>query len=71
MAASTRQDLLEDAIKASKDSSKPISAAGGHRRLLQDANIDYHGGERFPHLTRDEAKPDYLDELIRARAAAK
>ena len=32
------------------------------------ATIDYHGGDRYPHLTRDDAKPDYLDELIKPRA---
>jgi predicted metalloprotease with PDZ domain len=64
-------DLLEDAIKASKDSSKPISLLVVIDDYFKTADIDYHGGERFPHLTRDEAKPDYLDELIRARAAAK
>jgi len=31
---------------------------------------DYHQGARYPHLTRDDSKPDYLDDLIKARAAA-
>jgi hypothetical protein len=32
------------------------------------ATIPYHGGERYPHLVRDNSKPDYLDELIKSRA---
>ena len=27
--------------------------------------VDYHGGQRYPHLERDAGKPDYLDELIK------
>jgi hypothetical protein len=29
-------------------------------------NVDYHLGQRYPHLKRDDSKPDYLDELIKA-----
>jgi hypothetical protein len=28
-------------------------------------DIDYHGGERYAHLVRDESKPDLLDEIIK------
>ena len=27
--------------------------------------LDYHGGEKFPHLVRDETKPDLLSEIIK------
>src|SRR3989442_9166918 len=27
--------------------------------------LDYHGGERFPHLERDASKPDLLDQIIK------
>jgi hypothetical protein len=30
-------------------------------------NLDYHGGEKYPHLVRDESKPDRLSEIIKAR----
>jgi hypothetical protein len=26
--------------------------------------LDYHGGEKYPHLVRDESKPDVLSEII-------
>jgi hypothetical protein len=29
--------------------------------------LDYHGGERYPHLVRDEAKPDLLTDIYRAK----
>jgi predicted metalloprotease with PDZ domain len=63
-------DLLEDAIRASKDSTQPISLLVVVDDYFQTSNINYHGGERYPHLTREDAKPDYLDELIKPRIAA-
>ena len=64
-------DLLEDAVKASKDSSEPISLLVVNDDFINTANINYHGGERYPHLVREEQKPDYLDELIKAKAESK
>jgi predicted metalloprotease with PDZ domain len=61
------QDGLEDAIKAAKDTSKPISLLVVIDDYYRICNVDYHGGERYPHLVQDD-KPDYLDELIKPRA---
>jgi predicted metalloprotease with PDZ domain len=62
------RDRLQDAIKAAKDSSTPISLTYVDDDYLRTATIDYHGGIKYPHLTRDESKTDYLDELIKPRA---
>jgi predicted metalloprotease with PDZ domain len=62
-------DLLEDAIKAAKDSPQPISLLVVIDDYYKTCNVDYHGGQRYPHLIRDEAKPDYLDDLIKPLAA--
>ncbi len=64
-------DLFEDAIKDAKDSSKPISIIYVNDEFIKTTTIDYHGGLRYPHLTRDDAKPDYLDDLIKAKTAGK
>jgi len=62
-------DLLEDAIKAAAtDKNLAITLTYVNDDFLHTATINYHGGGRYPHLVRDEAKPDYLDELIKARA---
>ncbi len=61
-------DLLEDAIKAAKDSTAPITLLVVDDDYYRTATVDYHGGERFPHLVRDESKPDYLADLMKARA---
>jgi predicted metalloprotease with PDZ domain len=61
------QDGLEDAIKAAKDTSKPISLLVVSDDYYKICSVDYHGGERYPHLVRANDKPDYLDELIMPR----
>ena len=63
-------DLLTDAIKAAKDSSQPITLLVVVDDYFRTCTINYHDGERYPHLVRDDTKPDYLDELIKARAAS-
>jgi predicted metalloprotease with PDZ domain len=60
------QDLLGDAIKASKDAANPMVLLVIVDDYYKTAAIDYHGGQRYPHLVRDETKPDYLDDLIKA-----
>ncbi|MBT9330144.1 M61 family metallopeptidase [Paracidobacterium acidisoli] len=61
-------DVLEDAIRAATDSSAPITLLVINDDYYRTSTIEYHGGERYPHLVRDDGKPDYLDELIRAHA---
>jgi predicted metalloprotease with PDZ domain len=61
-------DLLEDAIKASKANTGPIALLVENNDYFITCNVDYHDGERYPHLQRVESKPDYLDELIKPRA---
>ena len=61
-------DLLEDAIKASaKDNSQPIELLVVIDDYYKICNIDYHGGEIYPHLVRNESKPDYLDDLLKPK----
>jgi predicted metalloprotease with PDZ domain len=62
-------DLLEDAIKAAKDTSQPVTLLVVVDDYYRTCVINYHGGDKFPHLVRVADKPDYLDELIKPRAA--
>jgi hypothetical protein len=32
--------------------------------------IDYHGGEKYPHLERDSSAPDLLDDIVKPLAPA-
>ena len=64
-------DLLEDAIKAAKDSLQPVTLLVVVDDYFRTCTINYHGGDKFPHLVREADKPDYLDELVKPRAAGK
>jgi predicted metalloprotease with PDZ domain len=61
-------ESLSDAVKDAKDSSKPITLLVVVDDYYRTATINYHDGPRYPHLVREEGKPDYLDELIKGRA---
>jgi predicted metalloprotease with PDZ domain len=62
-------DLLEDAIKAAKDTAQPVTLLVVVDDYFRTCVINYHGGDKFPHLVRVADKPDYLDDLIKPRAA--
>ena len=61
-------DYLEDAIDAAKDNTKPIELLVVIDEYYKICNVDYHGGQKHPHLVRDESKPDYIDELVKPKA---
>jgi predicted metalloprotease with PDZ domain len=60
-------DGLHDAIHAAKNSSDPIELIVENTDYIKTYKLDYHGGEKYPHLVRDESKPDLLSEIIKAR----
>jgi hypothetical protein len=64
-----KPEFLSDAIKASKNNSQPIQLLVVSDEYYKTCTIDYHGGERYPHLVRDTSRPDYLDELLKPLAA--
>jgi len=63
-------ELLSDAIKSAKDTSQPITLLIVADGYFRTCTVNYHDGARYPHLVRDEARPDYLDELIKPRAGS-
>ena len=63
-------DLLEDAIKASKEDSQPISLLVVIDDYYKTCSVDYHGGHLYPHLVRNESEPDYLDDLLKPKVAS-
>jgi predicted metalloprotease with PDZ domain len=60
-------DGLHDAIHGAKNSSDPIELIVENTNYIKTYKLDYHGGEKYPHLVRDESKPDLLSEIIKAR----
>ncbi len=60
-------DAWHDAIRAAKTSSSPIELIVENTDYFRVVKLDYHGGEKYPHLVRDESKPDLLTEIYRAK----
>ena len=60
-------DIWHDAILAAKTSRSPIELIVENTEYFRVIKLDYHGGERFPHLVRDESKPDLLTEIYKAK----
>jgi predicted metalloprotease with PDZ domain len=60
-------DVLHDALKASKDATASLELLVENTDYYRTYKLDYHGGERYPHLVRDESKPDLLSEIYRPK----
>ncbi len=60
-------EVLSDALKAGKTSAAPLDLLVENTEYYKSYKLDYHGGERYPHLVRDESKPDLLSEIYRAK----
>jgi predicted metalloprotease with PDZ domain len=55
---------LREAIAQTATDAKPLELLVKNGEFYQTFRIDYHEGERYPHLTRDPATPDLLSAII-------
>jgi len=60
-------NLLRDTLRSGVTSSAPMELLVENAGYYKTYKVDYHGGEKYPHLMRDESKPDMLSEIITAR----
>jgi predicted metalloprotease with PDZ domain len=60
-------DALHDAIKTAKGGSAPIELLVENTEYFKTFKLDYHEGEKYPHLVRDDSKPDLLSAIIKAK----
>jgi predicted metalloprotease with PDZ domain len=61
------REVLDTAIREAKTSNAPIEILAQNGEFFRTYSVDYHGGPRYPHLVRDESKPDVLAEVLKAR----
>jgi predicted metalloprotease with PDZ domain len=62
-------DLLREAIRGAKGTSQPIEMIIDHDGFVKVIKIDYHGGERYPHLTRVSGGRAFLDDILKPMTA--
>jgi hypothetical protein len=48
-------------------STDPLELIVQNTDYFRTFRLDYHGGERYPHLVREESKPDVLSDILKAR----
>ena len=60
-------DVLHDALKAGKNDGASLELLVENTDYYKTYKVDYHGGEKFPHLVRDESKPDLLSDILKAK----
>jgi hypothetical protein len=59
--------VLREALGSGKTSSEPLELIIENTDYFRTVRLDYHGGEKYPHLVRDESKKDVLSDIVRAR----
>jgi predicted metalloprotease with PDZ domain len=59
-------DVMRDAIAAAKNTTAPIQLIVANGAQFRTFSVDYHGGLRYPHIERDDSRPDYLGEITHA-----
>ena len=62
-------DILRDSIRRAKDGKEPIDLLAQNGDYFRTYRVDYHGGERYPHLELISGKPDVLTEIVKMKAA--
>jgi predicted metalloprotease with PDZ domain len=60
-------EVLHEAIKGAKGGTEPIELLVENADYYKTFKLDYHEGEKYPHLVRDESKPDLMSEIVKAK----
>jgi predicted metalloprotease with PDZ domain len=61
-------DALKYAIGEALSAKTPIELLIANGVQVQTYAVDYHGGLRYPHLERENGRPDYLTEIFKPLA---
>lgn len=59
------KDNIRAALHAGITDQKPLALLVENADFYTTYSVDYHGGEKFPHLVRVDGKPDLLGEIIK------
>ena len=62
-------ELLRDAIQRAKNNKEPIELLAENNDYFQTYRVEYHGGEKYPHLEAITGKTDVLSEISKMKAA--
>jgi predicted metalloprotease with PDZ domain len=60
-------EVLRDAVKAVKNTRDTIDLLVENTDYYKTYKLDYHEGEKYPHLVRNDSKPDLISEILKPR----
>jgi predicted metalloprotease with PDZ domain len=58
------ETVLRESVQKAATDTKPLELLVKNGEYFQTFRVDYHGGERYPHLVRDGNTPDLLTQII-------
>jgi predicted metalloprotease with PDZ domain len=65
------KDIMRTALHASLNSQQPIALLVENGEYYSTFQVNYHNGNHYPHLLRNEGQPNLLDEIIKPLAPAR
>jgi predicted metalloprotease with PDZ domain len=65
------KDVIRTTLRSAVSGTQPIDLLVENAEYYVTIKVDYHGGERYPHLVRNESQTDLLDEIIKPIAPAR
>ena len=58
-------EILRAAVKAAATNTAPVELLVENEEYFKTCPVNYHGGEKYPLLVRDGAKPDLLGQILK------
>jgi predicted metalloprotease with PDZ domain len=58
-------EIVRAALKAAQGHDEPIRLLVENAQFIQTYSVDYHGGEKNPHLQRVAGQPDILGDILK------
>jgi predicted metalloprotease with PDZ domain len=59
------KDVIRAALRGSAHSQQPISLLAENGEYYKTYDVNYHEGDRYPHLVRVDGQANILDEIIK------
>lgn len=56
-------EVMHEELRGAKTASRPIELILEKGASQKTVKINYHGGERYPHLERNPARPDLIEQI--------
>ncbi len=60
-------EVLHDALKLGKKNSRNLELLAENTEYVKSYTLNYHDGDKYPHLEKIEGKPDMLSEILKSK----